>query len=148
MADLAGTAIGAISLGIQVCQGLVKYCRAVKGRNKDIEDITRQIQALESTFQTLDRVLPRAALLHGSDQIAVASAITSIGNCEKGVKDLQKFLDAISGTPTVSGDVKGKMRDAGRKLAFGFRQDEVMPLLQKVQGLSTTAGLALQALTQ
>lgn len=147
MADLAGTAIGAVALGIHVCQGLTKYCRAVKRRNKDIEYIVQQIQALESTFQALNSILSRAALVQSSDQTAVTSAIKCVESCEDGVKDLQKFLDSIADAPGGGDDVKGKMKDTSRKLAFGFRQDEVASVLQKVQSLTTTAEIALQTLT-
>ena len=143
--DLAGTAIGAVALGLEVCKGLTKYCRAVKSRNKDIEHITLQIKTLESTFQALDSTLPRAAMLQSSDQTAVASAIMCVASCEENVKELKAFLDSISDTPGASG-IQGSFKDVGRKLAFGFRQEDVSLLLQKIQGLATTAGNALQTL--
>lgn len=146
MADIVGTAIGAVSLGLQVCEGLYKYCRAVKGRTKEIEDISRQVQALESTFRTLDNVLSRETLLQTSDQTAVASVITCFDKCEDGVKDLAKFLRSIGGV-NGSCDVKGRIKDAGKSLAFGFRQGVVASLLQKVQALTATAQFALQTLT-
>ena len=146
MAELVGTAVGVISLGIQVCKGLVTYCRAVKGRNKDVDDVFRQIQALESTFTALDSILPRAALLKSPNQTAIASVVTCLENCEEGVNDLQRLLDSIGPVPG-GGDVKGKMKDVGRKLAFGFRQGEVASLMQKLQGLIASAELALQTLT-
>ena len=141
---MAELAIGAISFGIQVCGGLVKYCRAVSKRSKEIEDITAQIQNLELAFRTLDPVLTRTALLPSSDQATVASAIIAIEGCEAGIAELQKFLDSISDS---GGDVKGKARDVGRRLAFGFRQDDVASLKQNVQGLTTTVELTLQALS-
>lgn len=142
---MAELAIGAISLGIQVCEGLVKYCRAVSKRSKDIEDITAQIQALQSTFRALDSVLTRSALVTSSDQMAVASAIACVESCDNGVTELEVFLDSVTGSAR-NGDVKGTMKDVGRKLAFGFRQDEVASLQQKVQSLTATAELALQTL--
>ncbi|MBE3043944.1 hypothetical protein IMZ48_15500 [Candidatus Bathyarchaeota archaeon] len=146
MAELVGTAVGVISLGIQVCKGLVTYCRAVKGQNKDVDDVFRQIQALQSTFTALNSILPRAALLKSPNQTAIASVVTCLDNCEEGVNDLQRLLDSIGPVPGGGGDVKGKMKDVGRKLAFGFRQGEVASLMQKLQGLTASAELALQTL--
>ncbi|MBE3049362.1 hypothetical protein IMZ48_44060, partial [Candidatus Bathyarchaeota archaeon] len=57
------------------------------------------------------------------------------------------LLDSISPASSGGGNVKGKMKDVGRTLAFGFRQGEVTTLLQKVQGLTASAELALQILT-
>ena len=141
---MAELAIGAISLGIQVCEGLVKYCRAVGKRTKDIEEITEKIQNLELTFRALDSVLCRAAMLHSSDQTTIASAIATVKSCENGIIELQEFLGSISES---RGDIKGKAKDMGRRLAYGFRQDEVESLKQKVQGLTATVGLALQTLS-
>ena len=142
--DLAGTAIGAVSLGIQVCQGLVTYFRAVKGRDKDVSDVARQIQALEVTFRALDVVIPRAALVQTFDQRAIACVITCLGTCEAGVKDLETLRDSIGSVG--GGDVRDRIMDIGRRLAFGFRQGEVATLLQKIEGLTTSANLALTTL--
>lgn len=145
MAEVLGTTVGVIALGIQVCQGLYSHCSAVKGRSQDIQDISRQIQSLESTFRALAAVLPRAESLSYAKAAALASVRECITNCEEGVRQLEGFLASLGGPP---GDgVKEKMKGAGRKLAYGFRRDEVPGLQRKVQLLTTTADLALQILT-
>ena len=90
--DLAGTAVGTIAIGLEVCKGLAKYYRAVKGRNKDIVHIAVQIEGLQSTFESLESILPRVAL-SSSDQTAVVSAITCLSGCEDGVNELKRFHD-------------------------------------------------------
>lgn len=42
--SVAGTAVGIASLGIQVCQGLIKYLQAVNDRNEEIKDAVRDVK--------------------------------------------------------------------------------------------------------
>lgn len=41
------------------------------------------------------------------------------------------------------GDIKGKIKDAGRKFAFGLRRSELSSMQESVRSLSATAELAL-----
>lgn len=144
MAEILGTTVGMLSLGIQVCQGLCNHCSAIKSRDHDLENASRQIHCLESTFRALATVLPRAASRPSANAAAIASAQEGVASCEEGVKQLQEFLTSLNGPPREG--VKGKMQDAGQKLAFGFRRPEVLAMQQKVQALTLTAELALQTL--
>lgn len=144
MAEAAGTAIGAVSLGIQVCQVLYKFYSTVKSRNQDIEDISTQIQTLESTLLALGAVVCRVQSLPGRSANIAASVDSCIGSCGNGIKDLKEFLDSIQGNR--KDGARGKIQDAGRKLAFGFRREEGAAIQQKVQTVTSIAGLALQAL--
>ena len=55
MADFgaAAGAVGVISLGIQVCQGLVSYCNAWKSHDKDIGDASERLVGLRYILETL-----------------------------------------------------------------------------------------------
>lgn len=66
MADpisLAGTAVGVLSPGIQVCQGLCDYVGAIQSRSRDLDAVTGQIQRLNSAFQALKLVIPKVESL-------------------------------------------------------------------------------------
>lgn len=61
MADLVGalgTAVGVVSLGIQVCQGLSSYYSAYKGRNSKIDNVYEKINGLTRVFVVLGGYLP------------------------------------------------------------------------------------------
>ena len=48
-----GTAVGVISLGIQVCEGILKYYRDWKGYEDDIQGTYTEIDHLAKTFALL-----------------------------------------------------------------------------------------------
>lgn len=55
MAELgiAGSAVGVASLGLQVCQGLLKYYNNWKDYNEDMAIAYRSIETLEETCVSL-----------------------------------------------------------------------------------------------
>ena len=53
---------------------------------KDVGHISRQIEALGSTFRALDAVPPRAPLLPRSDQTAIAAATFCVESCERQIR--------------------------------------------------------------
>lgn len=144
MAEAAGTAIGAVSLGLQVCEGLYKFYSTVKSRNQEIEDISTLIKTLESTLLSLGTVICRVQSLPSHSATAIASVESCIGSCENGIKELKEFLDSVQGEHRDG--TQGKIQEAGRKLSFGFRRDEGAAIRQKVQTVTSIAGLALHAL--
>lgn len=137
--------VGMLSLAIQVCQGLYKYCSAVKDRTRDIENALAQIHGLETTFRALAGILHRIESNPRRSLTAVATVNQCISDCEQGVQQLHDLLKSISDTPQHG--FRGKAKGVGKKLAFGLRQEELSKLQQKVHALSATANLALQTLT-
>ena len=55
MAELgvAGSAVGIISLGIQVCQGLIQYYGSWKDAPKDVTQMCKSVWNLEETLKVL-----------------------------------------------------------------------------------------------
>jgi len=60
--DVAGTAVGIASLGIQVCQGLLTYYDGWKGYKTDISRTYESIADLNGTFDLLRSSLDNVAL--------------------------------------------------------------------------------------
>ena len=52
---IAGTAVGIISVGIQVCQGMLSYYESWKSCHKDIENTSRSIKSLVETLGHLSK---------------------------------------------------------------------------------------------
>ncbi|CZS86058.1 unnamed protein product [Fusarium graminearum] len=59
--SVAGTAVGIASLGIQVCQGLIKYLQAVNDRNEEIKDAVRDVKQVLSLLDNLNNTLPNVS---------------------------------------------------------------------------------------
>ena len=51
--SVAGSAVGVISLGISVCQGLVTYCSQYKSFNDGISNMIRKVQGLNDILAAL-----------------------------------------------------------------------------------------------
>ncbi|QPC58077.1 hypothetical protein HYE67_000308 [Fusarium culmorum] len=56
---VAGSAVGIVSLGLQLCQGLVTYINAIKGRKEEIQDSVQEVQRVEVLLKNIKDVLPQ-----------------------------------------------------------------------------------------
>ena len=54
---VAGTAVSAISLGIQVIQTLVSFYTSYKSLNSDLAHMTNGLESLLDVFQSLEKTL-------------------------------------------------------------------------------------------
>ncbi|KAF7558218.1 hypothetical protein G7Z17_g206 [Cylindrodendrum hubeiense] len=145
MADpisLVGTAIGVVSLGIQVCQGLYSYVDSVRSRHKDLDAISFEIQHLILVLQSLKSLIPRLEALPNLDVTAINSLQSCIHQSEQGIKDLQALFDLLQDSPQQ--DTKGKLKNAGRALTFGLHHANLSKMQERVNSLVTTTELALQ----
>jgi hypothetical protein len=69
MADpvsIAGTAIGVVSLGLSLCQGLTQYLQALRCRREDIDSTSCQIDCLQSAFVVIKDALANLSSDHQS----------------------------------------------------------------------------------
>jgi hypothetical protein len=142
MADplsVAGSAVGVVSLGIQVCQGLVSYLRSVQGRQQDIANCLRDVQSLKTVFSSLNSVLPGLAQQRGSDHSAIQQCLL---DCEDELGKLQHLIPSLEG-PSHSNCVKGKMKEAGRAVLYPFREGELASIRHCLQSLLQTLTLAI-----
>ncbi|PGH23015.1 hypothetical protein AJ80_02930 [Polytolypa hystricis UAMH7299] len=89
MAEIVGTAVGVISLGIQVCGGLVEYYDAYSDYSRETDSIREQTQSLLDAFTLLQSTLGR----HSFDAEIVQSVESSIGACKNGIERLRRKLD-------------------------------------------------------
>ncbi|KAH7140299.1 hypothetical protein B0J13DRAFT_557494 [Dactylonectria estremocensis] len=145
MADpisLVGTAVGVISLGIQVCQGLYSYVDSVRGRHKDLDAASSHIQHLIRVFQSLQSLIPRLEALPNLDATTTNTLQSCINQSDEGIKELQELFNSLQDSPLQ--DVKGKLKNAGRALTFGLRRVDLSKMQHKVDSLVTTTELALQ----
>jgi hypothetical protein len=142
MADplsVAGTAVGIVSLGIQVCQGLVSYLRSVDGRKKEIAGYLGEVQNLISVFTSLNEVLPRLALQNASDHDTIRQCL---GHCEDELDRLKLLVQKLRG-PQAQADLKAKMKDVARAMVYPFREGELASVHQCLQSLLGHLKLAI-----
>lgn len=76
----AGTA-GFISLGLEVCKGLIDYCRAWKSHDSEIEEDLARLSHLELTFENLQDILLIIESIDDSTSKTIQAARGHIRSC-------------------------------------------------------------------
>jgi hypothetical protein len=82
--DVAGTAVGIVSLGIQVCQGLLFYYDAWKSYDSDISSTYNAITDLSRTLTIL-----KTTLQQETDRERVGRVRTCVSSCEDAILELE-----------------------------------------------------------
>jgi ankyrin repeat domain-containing protein 50 len=117
----AGTVVGIVSLGLQVCHGVIQYYDAWRSQDADVRNTCDLIASLEAIFSSLRAELETKPLGNGSLTPQVKE---SISRCEHGITELQKRLEKVQ---IKSSDPSSKLKlsslDAQRRrLLYPFRQ--------------------------
>lgn len=134
----AGFAIGAVSLGIQVCQGLVSYYNDWKSCDDDISRIIGKLRGLEKTLKNLKNGMTRC---HSADAKEVADVNEKILLCDDGIHRLQAVLDKCRSLPSSNGVHKFL-----QKTLYPFRKTTLHELevgMSDLQGILHTGLLSL-----
>lgn len=138
----AGTAVGVVSLGIHVCQSLYTYIDSVRARDADLESASNQLRGVTQILKRLQDLLPKIEGIPTVDNEATETLRSCMKDSETTILSLQDLLKSLEKTP--GGDIKGKAKDVGKMLAFGFRRGELAALQEKVSSLASNVQLALQ----
>lgn len=89
-ASIIGTAVGVISLGIQVCQGLVSYYEKWKSLDDDIAHLHASIDGLRITLENLKNILPK---FKNSNATIVADVEKKILLSINGIRKMEEVLN-------------------------------------------------------
>lgn len=139
--EVAGTAVGVVSLGITCCQGLVKYYDAWRGQNETVATTCDSITDLSSTLLLLRDTTIKAGL----NPNIVKQVEKSFLSCENGINALNKKLNKINrNRPSVS--IAEKIRAEGRKALYPFKESTLLKLRETVQDIRDNLALALEVL--
>lgn len=144
MADplsLTGTAVGVVSLGIQVCHGLFNYLQTVRGRHKEVQDGITEARALLDIFQSINEVLPD---FEKQDRETAALLLSCLTRNESRVLELKKTLDNLKQSVDPATDVKGKMKRSAKALAYPFREENMRQLQNSANRLLQGLQLGMQ----
>jgi hypothetical protein len=143
MADpisLAGTAVGVLSLGIQVCKGICDYIAITQGRNDDLALASAQIMNLKSVFEILNVSMSQKNLLPKLNVEALRTLQRCMSDIAQGVNHLQKILKSIEISDVENS--KAKLKQFGQKVTYSFRQSKLSSMQARVESLMSIASLA------
>jgi ankyrin repeat domain-containing protein 50 len=131
-------AVGIVSLGLQVCGGLLKYYESWKDCEKDVAATHESLSGLERTFNFLKNTIQDQAL----SQDIVGHVEQGIVSCEDGVKSLKKRLDKVWASKVPDG-LPAKVF---RRALYPFKESTLAKMREAVRDLKDNLALSLNAL--
>ena len=138
----AGTAVGIVSLGIQVCQGLISYYDKWKTFDADIAQIQDKLDGLKGTLENLDRnIIPKFRRSNAREAEDVERKILS---CSTSIHSLKTVLHKCQSAPTNT--VHGKAYKLLQKTFYPFKKATLQELKDCVTGLQENLQTSLLAL--
>ncbi|THV50212.1 hypothetical protein BGAL_0160g00150 [Botrytis galanthina] len=141
MADVLGTAVGVVSLGLQVSQGIVSYYSAYRDQAEEIDGIAQRTQALHTTLKHLQASLRS---LHSNHTSAVTLVAATVVSCADNIRTLETTLQKCQLSVPIG--TKGKICFLGKKAIFPFRQATLQRLENIVGKLQANVDMAIMAL--
>lgn len=132
MADpfsVAASAVSVLSLGIQVCQGLLSYYDDYRSYDDSIGSLCIKIEGLQSTLEVCEETLQRSALTTSK---AGTNVINKISACKSGLDSLQSALDACKNNPKPQG-LKASLNYYGQQTLYPFKKSSII----RLQGVVT-----------
>ncbi|KAM0343483.1 hypothetical protein ACHAPU_008514 [Fusarium lateritium] len=145
MADplsLAGSAVGIISLSIQVCNGLIVYADAIRGRSQDLSDHLDQVQPLLALFKSLELTTTRLETLNPEHAKILHD---NMSQTERKLKSLRELLNDVGISPSATTDIKGKMKETFRVAIYPVKKSKLEGARQTVQALLGSLTATIQA---
>jgi hypothetical protein len=142
MAELgvAGSAVGIISLGIQVCQGLIQYYGSWKDAPKDVAQMCESMRNLEETLKVLKVTIKDK----GVATQAETGVQNSIDACTVSINELKDELIKVQ---VVKGSsIWSKVHGRGRRLLYPFRESTLLKLKETITDIRENLSLAMDVL--
>lgn len=151
MAEAAGLALGVVSLGLEVCKGLITYVDAVRGQTNELESfanlansISADLEAARSIAEWIDATA--TVNLSGLSSSSSSSSHTAVEQCiracEHDLNAIQEFIvEHAAGCAITSPGFRDKCREGYKKLKYGFRgakRAELEKRLSRVNGVLVT----------
>ena len=142
-----GTAVGVISLGVQVCSGLVSYYAAYKSCYQDVDKTIKRIQVLLNSLQSLEAAVHRLPRSRSGESDESLNVIICVSRCRSSIETLRIELDDIQKIQL--GEVKGswqKFQAKSKRLLYPFKESTLAKLREAVFEAQDDLGPSLDAL--
>ncbi|KAJ5714466.1 uncharacterized protein N7483_011647 [Penicillium malachiteum] len=133
----ASSAVGIISLGLQVCTQLVSYCQAWKDFGNDIQKLGKKAACLRVSQKQLRDLIEKTRL---SDPETAADLEEKAMHLEQSVRKLQTKLDMCR---PVLNDFSSKIRSQMKKATHIFRNDILHDMENDLDGIQQALQTAL-----
>ncbi|KAK2752259.1 hypothetical protein CKAH01_17752 [Colletotrichum kahawae] len=141
MADLLGTVVGVVSLGLQVCSGITKYLDGIKGHKDEIASASRLCQSLQGAVDQIRAMRNNIATASGGHDTAIEQAMMA-ANAELAV--LRAFVDEVRLKDDPSKSISEWIKDRTNRVTYPFRRGH----LDRLESQLSEANKALQSALQ
>jgi hypothetical protein len=150
MADpfsVAGSAVGVISLGLTVCQGLLMYYGPYKSFHEEINNVTTRVEALKCILNVLRNLIAKTNELN----VPLVAESTQIANdtilsCQCALQILHKTLEKCNSTKPAGTMATGELKAHVNRLLYPFRRETLMSLVENVSWLQDNLNTSLHML--
>ncbi|KAI4681442.1 uncharacterized protein J4E84_007679 [Alternaria hordeiaustralica] len=142
MADpfsITGSAVGVVSLAIQVCKGLEWYLSGVKEAKNKAEQIAAETEELANLLERLETVIGKV-----DPSQSVSATRTGIVSCANAIATIRKKLKPDD--HAANSGIKSSLKRLTKRLAFPFKEADITywkDALNTIQQSLQTALLAL-----
>lgn len=143
--SVAGSAVGIVSLGITVIQGLFDYYTAFRDYETDLTHTRKRLSQLLETLKTVQQQLT-SRKRPVDEQALTVQVEESIKNCLEIIRELEtefKKFDRVA-----SQGVAASIRAVGRRIAYPLRQSTLQKLDEDIEELFSFLHISLQLLQQ
>ncbi|CAG8960230.1 hypothetical protein HYFRA_00012749 [Hymenoscyphus fraxineus] len=142
MAELgiAGSVVGIVSLGIQVCDGLIRYYSSWKDAPNKVKSMCQSVKSLEESLNRLKLSIRE----DGEATQAEAGVQEGIISCKAGIDKLQQELNKVQEIQGSS--VWSKIHGQGRRLLYPFRDSTLSTLKEIIADIRENLSLAVELL--
>jgi len=140
--SVTGSAVGVISLGLTVCQGLISYYEAW---NSQEQEVCSALNDLLAVTKALALVEARAKDGGAVSEEAIVHLQGVIMSTKEAVEELDHILSKCKKQAPIS-SVRQRIQSTSRGLLYPFRQATLQRLQRAVKGTQQNIALALQIL--
>jgi ankyrin repeat domain-containing protein 50 len=137
-------AVGLVSFGIQITQGLLEYYGSWKDQDTDVSDMCASLDSLLRALTILRETKQR----HATSSMQVENSVEEIVNrVDEAMKKLDDELRKVRGTEYPKpGGMRAAMRRHVRRALYPFKEQTLRKIQQVVSEARSNLGIALQVL--
>ncbi len=139
---VASGAAGLVSLGLTVCQGILKFYESWKGAEDDVKRMYSSVEQLTKIFIHLRRSIHQSQFSRDD----VTRVEESIRMCESGLMTLQKKLSKINSVSQANSGWSHKLRSQFQRALYPFKESTIVKLKEICIDLQRNLALALETL--
>jgi hypothetical protein len=142
--SIAAGIAGLLSLGIQVCEPILKFYTAIKDQGKEIARTAEKFKSVLSILKSLENAL-RSRNYQSDEKHLLQTINHAIGSCKEVVAELQDEWRKID-IPSNRGSGGNAFLTSGRRAIYPFRQSTLHKLNEGASEIIQNLSLALDVL--